>query len=108
MTTFEVYLNGEKVCIAGIANPGVLTAILTWASANRERPDLDLAVAGHEEAQDLRWLHRKVQTGDVIEIRVVEQPVCDEPEHRQAEDPQLLEKAQRNHYRRLKAKYGDE
>ena len=30
MTAFEVYLNGEKLCTAGLGEAGVTSAILSW------------------------------------------------------------------------------
>jgi len=32
MRAFEVYINGERACLAGIGDDGVLTAIVSWVS----------------------------------------------------------------------------
>jgi hypothetical protein len=33
MIAFEIHLNGEKLCRAGIGDSGVLSAIVTWSAA---------------------------------------------------------------------------
>ena len=49
MVTFELFLNGQRVCTAGLEDPGVLTAIMTFVTANRDQPELDLRVGGMEK-----------------------------------------------------------
>ena len=36
MRAFEVSVNGEKVCVAGIGEDGVLTTIVHWAARQGE------------------------------------------------------------------------
>jgi hypothetical protein len=45
MRAFEVSLNGKKLCLAGIGDDGVLTAIVDWVTG-RDRADLFLEVGG--------------------------------------------------------------
>jgi hypothetical protein len=107
MVTFEIALNGNRICTAGITTPGVLSTILTWATPNREQPELRLHVGGLENHDHVRWTDLGLAVGDVLEIRVVEQSRRDEPAERQAEDPDLVGKEERRYYEALKAKYGD-
>jgi len=45
MRAFEVHLNGKRLCVAGIGEDGVLTAIITDV-ARKDGNDLDLTVGG--------------------------------------------------------------
>ena len=76
---FKVSLNGRRVCIAGVSDLGVLSAIATWV--RRRRPekagDVDeellLEVAGLDSnvQQHLRWLHRRLRVGDRVTIEIL-------------------------------------
>ena len=37
MRSFNIYLNGEKLCAAGIGDNGVLATIVTWVAGERAR-----------------------------------------------------------------------
>ena len=45
MRAFRIYLNGKKLCLAGIGDDGVLSAIVNWVATDREG-DLFLHVGG--------------------------------------------------------------
>ncbi|HZI88194.1 MAG TPA: hypothetical protein VFD48_15280 [Pyrinomonadaceae bacterium] len=69
MLRFEVEINGERSCLAGVAEFGVLTAILSWvkipemiAKEGEEARKLDLHVGGLTENNGgeahVTWLNR--------------------------------------------------
>ena len=88
---FEVSVNGERLCIAGVKGFGVLGAILSWVKRNPERfpetapssdletwsaEELSLDVAGSDgndtqELKSLKWVDKLLKVGDVIEIKIL-------------------------------------
>jgi hypothetical protein len=98
MKCFEVKVNGEKLCTAGIGDDGVLTTVVSFAkrsnstdetaqdSDNPERLHLRVSgVAGPEPGvmEHLEWLDQSLSVGDEITIRIVETPECDKPNNRE-------------------------
>jgi len=97
MKCFEVTINGQKVCTAGIGDDGVLTSILSLVAktqtaseltpgSGNESPSesLNLRVSGLATSavgvnEAVEWLHRDLEVGDEIVIRIIEAPDCDEP-----------------------------
>ena len=94
MIAFEVLLNGERLCLAGAGNVGVVTAILHWVRrkplqeglviSDWEEEELKLDVAGIDSLtnEHLAWLKRRVEIGDEITLRIIEINTVDEPEGR--------------------------
>jgi len=99
MKCFEVTINGEKLCTAGVED-GVLTSILAYVKRARRPEDereghtsekvesLDIRVGGLENISDeatanIDWLVRDLSIGDEIRIRIIDSPVCDEPMRRE-------------------------
>src|SRR5262249_40865372 len=93
MKCFEVTINGEKLCTAGVED-GVLTSILAYVKRARRPEDereghtsekvesLDIRVGGLENISDeatanIDWLVRDLSIGDEIRIRIIDSPVCD-------------------------------
>ena len=99
MKCFEVTINGEKVCTAGVGDDGVLTSIVSLVmrsnasdeigkSQNDNSENLDLRVGGlmnreSGETEHVEWLHQGLAVGDEIVIRIIEATVCDEPENKE-------------------------
>ena len=100
---FEVNLNGERMCIAGM-NFGVLTTTLTWIRRDSANPHVKarhagelaecgyaeisigaLSTAGYEPSgQDeiLNWVRRELNIGDELVIRVLPPGDSDTPSKR--------------------------
>src|ERR1700686_3917331 len=59
MRAFEVSVNGEKLCLAGIGDDGVLTTIVTWAGRQGDR-DLFLQVGGliSRTKEHVHWINQ--------------------------------------------------
>ena len=89
MRAFEISMNGKKLCVAGIGDDGVLSAIMNWVGKGG-RGDLFLEVGGMitPSNQHVSWIPQKpLQVGDEIRIRVVEVDLVDEPVKKQ--EPKL-------------------
>src|SRR5436190_17532983 len=88
MVAFELYLNRKKTRTAGIGDHGVLTTILTWATAPPNRKDLDLSVGGlvSPRREHLRWTERRVRVGDEVRVKIVERATVDRPRWRKRPD----------------------
>ncbi len=116
MTCFEVRLNGVAICTAGIADAGVLTAILTHkvvrsSAASAELSDetsLDVSALDARAREHLRWLRgRALTVGDVVAIHVIDAAACDEPTTRVPEDPDEVKRERRRYYEKLKSEFGE-
>jgi hypothetical protein len=93
MICFEVTINGEKACTAGVGDAGVLSTILTFAKRFEESQEnqdqgksehIDLRVGGianvdAETSEHVDWIHRDLSPGDEISIKVIEAAKCDRP-----------------------------
>ena len=95
MKCFEVTINGEKVCTAGVGDDGVLVSTVQFVKRNNpdETADsqdneisetLNIRVGGianreADEIQHLEWLQRDLRVGDEIIIRIIEASSCDDP-----------------------------
>src|SRR5687767_2219369 len=99
MKCFEVTINGEKVCTAGVGDDGVLTSIVSFVmsnnasdetgeSQNDNSENLDLRVGGLTNrefgvTEHVEWFHQGLAVGDEIVIRIIEASVCDEPKNKE-------------------------
>lgn len=98
MIAFEVVVNGEKACVAGIDDLGVLTALLTWVHrvprVDNDNLDeyptreLTLDIHGLQSArsnqpdEQLSWLHCDLTVGDTVTLHIKDLQSVDEPESR--------------------------
>ncbi len=78
MIAFELSVNGEKLCTAGVGDKGILNAIIGGPNP------LHLRVGGLSKEKHLQWITPRPKTfelkaGDEITIRIVETDVVDEP-----------------------------
>jgi hypothetical protein len=81
MRALEVYLNGKKLCIAGVGNKGVVTANVNCILRGGAKDEISLDTGGLNSAgeEHLRWHDRKLRVGDKVEVRIIEAAKCDEP-----------------------------
>lgn len=108
MKAFEVLINGESTCIAGVGDSGTATVIVTYVGASR-RHDLFLSVGGFTPAkhEHLGWVpHRKLRTGDEILVRIIESQFSDEPMERHNVDPNADIAEQKQYVREMAKKFG--
>jgi hypothetical protein len=116
MIAFDVFLNRKKLARAGVGSDGVLTAITTWVCRRASQTvgkrrqwnrDLSFSLGGYRSTngdvgEHFRWEDRKLKPGDVLTIKVITATRVDQPRRRMAENPELVERARRRYYQRLK------
>ncbi len=107
MIAFEVYLNGKKLCVAGIGNEGVMTAIVDWVG-RPEGASSELSVSGliSPAREHVKWVDRKLRVGDQIRVKVVNKTSVDEPRKRYRRDPEKELEYQKQYLRRLAKQFG--
>jgi hypothetical protein len=95
LIAFDVWLDGKRLCRAGIAGPGVVTAIVDRVErpsvevGGRAAPEdpLNLHVGGLESTtgDHLDWAKRALTVGTEIRLTVVETNEVDPPQRRKSE-----------------------
>jgi len=108
MQAFEVQLNGRKLCLAGVGNYGVLSAIVSWVSGKRGS-DCFLQVGGliSPTQEYVDWVrHHPVKEGDKIQVSVLVADSVDEPARRKLDDPGQDLEARKAHVRKLAKQLG--
>lgn len=96
---FEVWKNGRKLAVAGLADSGAISLMLTWVGKGRgasaraaegaEIDGLDLRVGGIDSAdpagdQSVEWIEdTALRLGDDIQIRLVSTQEIDAPIRRE-------------------------
>ena len=81
MRAFQVSVNSEKLCVAGIGDNGVLTSIVTLVTRSGEG-DLILSVGGlySQTEEHVNWIsQRPLSVGDEVQVKVVETNSVDAP-----------------------------
>src|SRR6266478_9985754 len=108
MIAFDISIDGQKLCTAGVDGAGVLSAIATWvrrasrdASSGAPVPSqfdehLTLHVGGMEHDADgagvhVTWVDRSLSVGQQITLAVVDVDSVDAPSSQQREDPARAE-----------------
>ncbi len=107
MRAFKVYLNGKRLCLAGIGDDGVLTADV-GSVVGRGRDELWLGVGGliSPDGEHVRWQERRqLREGDEVRIKVVEAEVVDKPRRRYRSDPRKDLAAQKRYVREMAKKF---
>lgn len=103
---FQVQLNEDRPIRAGDDAMSVLTAMVTYVASRQE---IDVRVGGmfaHQSGNEhVEWLQRELRVGDRILVTVTDSSDVDPPTHRRSEDPELMEKMEREYYERLKARF---
>ena len=85
MRAFEVYLNGGRLCVAGLGS-GMLMATL----CDFRGKEIHFRIAGLLDGTEehLRWTFRHLNVGDEVRITIVAADSVDEPVTRERHDPQ--------------------
>jgi hypothetical protein len=108
MRAFEVSLNGKKLCLAGIGDDGVLTAIVNWVTRGG-KGDSFLRVGGliTTVSEHVAWVnHKPLRVGDQVKIRLVEKSVVDGPTAKHRVDPTKQIRYQKRYVRMMAKKLG--
>lgn len=122
MIAFEVSMDGQKQCTAGVSDVGVASVTASWVRRASRDPtsgqpipgsfeeELTLDVGGLTHDPDgasvhVRWLQQPLKLGQQITLAIVETEEADPPQTRQREDPTWVKQRQREYYERLKREY---
>jgi hypothetical protein len=107
MIAFEIHLNGQKLCRAGIGDSGVVSAIVTWAAAamatGKRNESLFLNIGGliNPDGKLVSWINQKpLAVGDKVEVTIVEADSVDEHERRDPTDDAKLRQVREDMVRR--------
>jgi len=105
MRAFKVYINGKRVCLAGIGDHGVLTSVVDWVPGRGEGK---LAVGGliSDLNEHVEWVEQRLEIGDEVTIKIVEAESSDVPKERKPRDPAKELEAQKNYVRVMAKKLG--
>jgi hypothetical protein len=124
MIAFEIAIDGQKTCTAGVAPTGISSVIASWVRRpardlatdeplpGRFEEELTLEAGGLTHDPDgaavhVRWLRQPLKVGQRITLTVVETAEADPPLSRDREDPTLAERAKRQYYERLRRELGE-
>ncbi|HET8921524.1 MAG TPA: hypothetical protein VFN26_00860 [Candidatus Acidoferrum sp.] len=107
MRTFEVFLNEQRLCVAGITGDGVMSIILDSVTGPN-RDELFLRVGGLQGStkEHVRWQERELKVGDNVRIRVAEAESFDPPTRAFRSDPAKDLQGQKNYVRAMAKKLG--
>lgn len=73
MTTFDVKVNDEQICIAGIdSEAGVLTGIVSLLQRKGAAEEINLIISGQDSVigDQYTWNHVSLKAGDEITIKI--------------------------------------
>lgn len=114
MIAFEVHINGQRICVAGLKGFGVVSATLCRARHDATAPvgpgeELFLELGGLDATtrEFLKWLpHQPLNVSDEIRFKVVETESADPPIERKRDDPEQARHAKEECVRRYAAELG--
>ena len=88
MVAFDVFLNGKRLCTAGVNTDGVLTAVVDWVGHGPGKESLHVNVFGlySPTRQHAGWARRDLKPGDKIRVKIVEANKVDKPKHKYVSD----------------------
>jgi hypothetical protein len=124
MIAFEISIDGQKKCTAGVSDLGVMSVIASWVRRvardpvsphpipDRFEEELTLDVGGlaHDPdggAVQVRWLRQPLKVGQQVTLAIVETEAVDPPFSRERTDPTRTERQKRAYYDRLKREHGE-
>jgi hypothetical protein len=108
MRAFEVYVNRRRLCVAGIGDDGVLSAIVSLITRKREG-DLFLEVGDliSPTKEHVIWSQQKpLRIGDEILVKIVERTAIDEPADRHKPDSRKQLASEKAYVRAMAKKHG--
>ena len=83
MKAFEIVLNGDNVCRAGLeSEKGVLTThIISTIGLDNQPNSVNLNVSGLNSAsnESLKWVTQELKMGDEILVRIIDTEEIDSP-----------------------------
>jgi hypothetical protein len=107
MRAFEVHLNKKRLCLAGIGEDGVLSAILNHV-IGEGRDEVNLRIGGliSPANEHVTWEVVELVTGDEIRIKVVESKVVNKPRMRHQRDLAEEKRSVKRYVRAMAKEFG--
>lgn len=103
-------MNGKKLCLAGIGDDGVLSAIANWVAGGRYKAaDLFLEVGGliSPSQEHVAWIkQRPLRVGDEIRVKIIDATSVDVPTQRYRNDSAKDLKSRKAYVRALAKQLG--
>jgi hypothetical protein len=111
MRAFEVYLNGERLCLAGANDESVLSTIIDYVGKvgnpdNEERLHLSVGGLLIPQEEHVRWQERDLAVGDEIRVRILDSDTVDMPSRRIPRDPKKEIRNEQRYVRKMAKKLG--
>jgi hypothetical protein len=106
MRAFEIYINGERLCLAGVSNAGICTAIVEYLGGDEEQLHLDVAGLLIPDQEFLTWQEKNLSVGDDVRIRILESDDVDAPAKRSPTNPKQDIQTQKRYLRMMAKKFG--
>src|ERR1700680_440330 len=80
MRAFEIYLNGKRICVAGMEQ-GELLFSISCSENKQGRSGVGLGMTGLSPTMEVvRWQQRALQINEQVRIKIVEAKTVDKPE----------------------------
>jgi len=107
MRAFKIYLNGKKLCLAGVGNNGVLTTTITYVRS-RKRRETQAYVGGLilPQGDHVMWKQSRLRPGDELRVKIVEAEVVDKPQKRFPRDHFAEEKRKKRYVLQMAKQFG--
>src|SRR5215470_14600368 len=106
MRAFNVSLNGKKLCLAGVGERGVLSAIVNWVAGD-SGTDLFMHVGGLANEEHIDWVKQKhLHVGDEIRVKVIDAGSVDKPDRKRRIHPAETLKAKKRYVRMMAKELG--
>jgi hypothetical protein len=107
MKAFDVRLNGNRLCVAGIGEDGVMTTVINHVIGHGH-DELSLRVGGllSPIEEHVTWKRLSLEVGDKVEVRIIEAEAIDRPKERFRGDSKQDERNSRAYAKALAKKYG--
>jgi hypothetical protein len=118
MIAFEIYVNGKRLCTAGIGEVGVLAANLLWVGSEPQKGARNKTAKMDEYAsirvgglfskteEHVKWARRNLRRGDEVAIRIIETVHVDPPREIEKRTAATIRSRQKRQVRSLAKKFG--
>jgi hypothetical protein len=106
MRAYEVFLNGKRLCLAGIGKDGYVSAYITYTS-EINKTDIDIVGLVASKKLYVRWTRRHLRTGDEVRLKIVDRRTVDKfKKIGTVEEPEMVIERQKRMVRRMAKEFG--
>jgi len=104
MRAYEIFINGEPLCVAGTSK-GYVSACVTDRS-EQTATWIDVMGLNDENKLYVRWAQRDLNPGDEILIRIVDRKTVDKPKTIRRHDEERDLASMKRYVRRMAESFG--